>query len=121
MFPVWLSPVQLRIVPVSEDQLDAAKALLSRFPGVRADVDDTGDTLAKQIRRAEKEWIPYIAVIGKKEAASGRLNVRVRATKQQRDIGVDELREEITRQTAGRPFKPLPLPVLLTKRPTFRG
>ena len=55
MFPTWLAPTQLRIVPVSGDQFAAAKALLPAFEGVRVDVDDTGDTLGKKIRRAEKE------------------------------------------------------------------
>ena len=106
---------------MSEDQLDAARSFLDRFPGVRVDVDDTGDTLAKMIRRAEKEWIPYIAVVGKREAVSGRLNVRVRATKEQRSMTPAELRGTVTRETAGRPFRPLPLPNHLSKRPTFRG
>ena len=121
MLPVWLSPVQLRILPVSEDQLDAARSFLDRFPGVRVDVDDTGDTLAKMIRRAEKEWIPYIAVVGKREAASGRLNVRVRATKEQRDLAVGEVQKLLEADVAGRPFRSLPLPKLVSKRPTFRG
>ena len=121
MLPVWLSPTQLRVLPVSEDQLDAAKALLGRFPGVRVDVDDTGDTLGKKIRRAEKEWVPYIAVIGKKEAASGRLAVRVRSRKEQRDMSTEELQAEIARHLADRPFRPLPLAALVSRRPTFRG
>ncbi|MGQ0797802.1 MAG: threonine--tRNA ligase [Methanobacteriota archaeon] len=121
MLPVWLCPVQLRILPVSEDQLGVARAFLDRFPGARVDLDDTGDTLAKKIRRAEKEWIPYIAVVGKKEAASGRLNVRVRATKEQRDLQTDELRKLLDADLAGRPFRPLPLPSLVSRRPTFRG
>ena len=121
MFPTWLSPVQLRIIPVSEDQLDVGMDLLDRFSGVRTDMDDTGDTLAKKIRRAEKEWIPYIAVVGKREAASGTVNVRVRATKEQKDMGIDELRGYLDKVVSGRPFKPLPLPRLVSKRPTFRG
>ncbi|HKZ88969.1 MAG TPA: threonine--tRNA ligase [Thermoplasmata archaeon] len=121
MFPTWLSPVQLRIIPVSEDQLDVGMDLLDRFSGVRTDMDDTGDTLAKKIRRAEKEWIPYIAVVGKKEAASGTVNVRVRATKEQKDMGIDELRGYLDKAVSGRPFKPLPLPRLVSKHPTFRG
>jgi len=121
MFPVWLSPVQVRIIPVSEDQWEEAKALLDRLSRIRADVDDTGDTLAKKVRRAEKEWIPYIVVIGKKEAASGRLNVRIRATKEQRDVSFDELRAALEVDISGRPFRPLPLPKSLSRRPTFRG
>ncbi|OGS45809.1 MAG: threonine--tRNA ligase [Euryarchaeota archaeon RBG_16_67_27] len=121
MLPVWLSPVQVRVVPVSVDQVEAAKALVDRFPDVRADVDDTSDSLNKKIRNAEKEWIPYIAVVGRRELESGTLSVRVRATKEQRAMTVDALRAEIAKETAGRPYKPLPLPRLLTKRPTFRG
>jgi len=121
MLPVWLSPTQLRIVPVSVDQLEAAKALLATFEGVRADVDDTNDTLAKKIRRAEKEWIPYIAVLGKKEAEAGNLNVRMRATKAQKTMGYDELRKLLAEETRGRPFRPLAEPKFLSARPTFRG
>src|SRR5213596_3538480 len=64
MLPVWLSPTQVRIVPVSEDQLEFARGLLDRLPDVRADVDDSDDTLSKKIRTAEKEWVPYIVMVG---------------------------------------------------------
>jgi len=121
MLPLWLSPVQVRVIPVSEDQLGAALELLDTFPEARVDLDDTGDTLGKKIRRAEKEWIPYVAVVGRKEIESGKLNVRVRATKEQREMTADALRAELARLTAGRPFRPLPMPRLVSRRPTFRG
>ena len=121
MLPVWLSPTQVRIVPVSADQIEAAKGLLSKFEGVRADVDDTSDSLGKKIRRAEKEWVPYIAVVGKKEVESGTLNVRVRATKVQKDMAVDELRKTVLAETADRPFRPLAEAPMVSARPTFRG
>ena len=121
MFPTWLAPTQIRIVPVSGDQLAAAKALLPAFEGVRVDLDDSGDTLGKKIRRAEKEWVPYIAVLGKKEADSGTLNVRIRATKEQRDMAPGDLRKAIQSETAGRPFRGLADPVLVSAKPTFRG
>ncbi len=121
MFPLWLSPTQLRIVPVSPDQLDAAKALLPTFAGIRVDVDDTGDTLGKKIRRAEKDWVPYVAVLGKKEVGSGALNVRFRATKEQRDIRPDELAKTIHAEIADRPFRGLADSVLVSAKPIFRG
>ena len=55
MLPVWLSPTQLRILPVGADQLDAARAVLAQFEGIRVDLDDSDDTLSKKIRTAEKE------------------------------------------------------------------
>ena len=84
-------------------------------------MDDMGDTLNKSIRRAEKEWIPYVAVVGKKEVESNSLTVRVRATKEQRTMSAAQLRETVLGEIAGRPFRPLPLPVHLSRRPTFRG
>ncbi|HEX9341451.1 MAG TPA: threonine--tRNA ligase [Thermoplasmata archaeon] len=121
MLPVWLAPTQVRVVPVSGDQLDHARGLLERFPEVRVDVDDTNDTLAKKIRRAEKEWVPYIVVVGKKEIESGVLNVRVRATKAQAQMSVDELQKRIRADTAGRPFRALAEPPAVSARPTFHG
>src|SRR5216117_2508361 len=121
MLPVWLSPTQVRIVPVSADQLDYARTLLDRLPDVRADLDDSGDTLSKKIRTAEKEWVPYIAVIGKQEIDSGTLNVRVRETKEQTEMSVDVLRKRILAETKGLPFRPLAEPALLSARPVFRG
>jgi threonyl-tRNA synthetase len=121
MLPVWLSPTQLRIIPVSEDQLDAAKNLLEAFEGVRADLDDTNDTLGKKIRRAEKDWVPYVAVLGKKEIDSGNLNVRVRSTKAQKVMSRDELKSLLASDMRGRPFRSLAEPKLISARPTFRG
>ena len=121
MLPVWLSPTQVRVIPVSGDQLGDAERIATALPGIRADVDDTSDTLGKKVRRAEKEWVPYIVVVGKKEAESGRLNVRVRATKEQRDVALEDLQAELASHLAGRPTRPLPLPRLVSRRPTFRG
>jgi len=121
MLPLWLSPTQVRIVPVSEDQLEYAKALLPRLEGIRADLDDSSDTLGKKIRNAEKEWVPYIVVIGKKEIEGDTLNVRVRATKEQTEMAVDALRHRIVTETRGRPFRPIAEPAFLSERPIFRG
>lgn len=121
MLPLWLSPTQVRLIPVSKDFLPQCEALLKEFQGVRADLDDTGDSLSKMIRRAEKEWVPYIAVVGQKEVDSGKLNVRMRATKTQESVPAPALRDRILRETEARPFRPLPLPAHLAKRPTFRG
>ncbi len=121
LFPVWLTPTQVRVIPVSEDQLAAANKITASFEGVRADLDDTNDTLAKKVRRAEKEWVPYIVVVGKKEIESGKLNVRIRATKEQSEVTIEELRTRIGEETADRPFRPLAESVRLSARPTFRG
>jgi threonyl-tRNA synthetase len=119
--PVWLSPTHLRLIPVSQRYIDACK-LLSEFfeeEHVRVDIDDREESVGKRIRDAEKEWVPYILVIGEKEeSGESELTVRVRAvgeTKSSRD----SLRKEIVSQISGKPFLPVPLPKLLSKRPSF--
>ncbi|MEM0372328.1 MAG: threonine--tRNA ligase [archaeon] len=116
--PLWITPTQVRLIPVSEDQLGYCEKLSEKFEGVRVDIDDTNDTLSKKIRNAETDWVPYIAVVGKKEVESSRLSVRVR-NEGQKEYSVDELVSEIRRKTKGMPSKRLPLPKLLSKRPVF--
>ncbi len=78
--PAWLAPVQARIVPVSDRHGGGAAELARELAGrgVRADVDESGETLAKRIRTAELEKIPYVLVVGDKELEGGTLALRVR-------------------------------------------
>jgi len=80
-FPVWLSPEQVRVVPVSEKTLDYGRALLARLrsAGVRASIDDRSDKLGAKVRRAEVEKVPYTLVLGSREAEAGTVSVRSRA------------------------------------------
>ena len=57
-WPVWLAPIQVRMLPVSDDHVDGAMLLAERVP-FRVDVDDRDMKLGKKVREAEKEWIPY--------------------------------------------------------------
>jgi threonyl-tRNA synthetase len=118
-FPLWLSPTQVRFVPVSSQYVDdcvrIAKAL-----GCRADVDDRDETVGKRIRDAEREWVNIIAVYGDKEKASGKLNLRLR-TGETLEMTPDELKKYIHERIAGYPYIGLTLPLLLSKRPIFRG
>jgi threonyl-tRNA synthetase len=127
MLPVWLSPTQVRIIPVSERYLDKAIEIAEKLKKrkIRVDVDDRDETLGKKVRDASREWIPYIAVIGEEEVKGGFLTVTVRAEstlKQQKKVkmSLDELAERIAKECEGKPFKPLPLPMLLSQRPSFR-
>src|SRR6478735_3092741 len=90
-FPVWLGPVQVRILPVGEAHRPAAEALLERLKvaGVRAEVDDRDDTVGKKIRDAELEKIPRVVVYGDRESPDA-LAVRERGGEQSTK-SVDEL------------------------------
>jgi threonyl-tRNA synthetase len=67
-FPVWLAPVQLRIVPIGEDHRDAARELAKKLSEFRVEVDESDETVGKRIRNAEVEKIPYVVVWGDKES-----------------------------------------------------
>jgi threonyl-tRNA synthetase len=81
-FPLWLAPEQVRILPVSDPQLDYAKQVVAqmRSQGIRAEADTSGERLAKMIRNAEKQKIPVMSVVGAKEVESNTLNIRTRAS-----------------------------------------
>lgn len=115
--PVWLSPTQVRIIPVSEKQLEYCRYL--DIDGARCDVDDDDDTLSRKIARANMEWVPYVAVVGEKEVESGLFSVSIRETGKRVTMTRDELAQEIRKKCAGKPFRPLPLPKLLSQRPIF--
>jgi threonyl-tRNA synthetase len=82
-FPVWLSPVQARVLPVSEKHNEYAREVLGMLKnaGVRADVDDANESLGKKIRNGKTEKIPYLLVVGDKEAGDGTVTAESRTEK----------------------------------------
>jgi threonyl-tRNA synthetase len=93
-FPVWLAPVQLRLIPVGEDHRGAVRALKERLEGLRVDIDERDETVGKRIRDAEVEKIPYVVVYGDKESDDS-LAVRKRGG-EQITLSLDGLRAEIS-------------------------
>jgi len=87
-FPVWLAPIQVRLIPVSNDKhLKHTKDLYKRFlKHFRVDYDDSDETVGNRIRKAEEEKIPFILVIGDKEIESNMLIVRDRKNKTQYEM-----------------------------------
>ncbi len=120
-FPYWLAPTQLRLLPVSEDQIEFVEKLSNEFTGVRVDIDDTDRTVGRKVREAEKEWIPYVVIIGSREVESGELSVRVRESGEQVSMDVEELKKELSRKQGRLPFRGLPVPKNISKRPVFVG
>jgi threonyl-tRNA synthetase len=93
-FPVWLAPVQGRVIPVGEDHREAAHALQEKLAGLRVDVDERDETVGKRIRDAEVEKIPYVIVYGDKESDEA-LAVRKRGGEQS-TLSLEALRTEIS-------------------------
>ncbi len=121
MLPVWISPVQVRVIPVSMEQLKYAEKQAEKLNnlGVRTELDDRDLRLSRKIADAEKMWIPYIAVVGREEAGNGTLMVRIRKTGEKRRFKAEELALAIKEETRGKPWRPLPMPMKLTEQPHF--
>jgi threonyl-tRNA synthetase len=121
--PLWLSPTQIRFIPVSKEYLEKCITLATALTKqrMRADIDDRELTVSNRIRQAEQEWIPYIIVYGKKEAKSPLMAIRKRNLGTIESMTLNQLITEAQTHTLSKPFKPLPLPMLLSHRPIFVG
>ena len=108
-FPLWLAPEQVRVLPISDAQGDAARKVFQRFreAGIRAGLDDGNQTLNYRIRQGEVEKIPYMAVVGQREADAGTVAVRVRgAGNKQEIVPVEEFLARVSGEIRGRLLVP---------------
>jgi len=80
-FPAWLAPQQVAIIAITDDQAEFAREVLARLraAGIRADIDESGGRMQAKIRNAQLQKIPYMLVIGKREAEAGAVAVRLRS------------------------------------------
>jgi threonyl-tRNA synthetase len=103
-FPVWLSPVQAVVIPVADRHLDYAREVQGRLveKGLRIEVDDSANSMQKKIRENARQKIPYLLIVGDREAEQGAVNVRRRAEKQQEALDVEEFAERVLREVASR-------------------
>jgi len=122
MFPLWLAPTQVRIIPLKDEFLEFSQKLSDKLTerNIRVDIDDRNESIGKRIRESEKEWIRYVLVIGEKEVNSSNLSVRDRMQSNVREISFDDFTDEITKQNHGKPNSTLNLPPLLSKRPVIQ-
>jgi len=120
--PLWLSPTQVRLIPIKPDFVEYALSVAAELvkSQVRADVDDRNESLDKRIREAELSWVPYVIVIGQREMATARYSVRRRHDNAKYESTVSDLKTEIAASTNGHPTMPLKLPMLVSKRPGYK-
>jgi len=106
--PPWLAPLQARVLPVTDRHMAAAQGLVEelRAAKVRAEVPGTEDSLAKRVRNAEVDRIPWVVVIGDKEAADGTVTLRVRGSKETRSFSRAEFLAYATERIRRREFDP---------------
>jgi threonyl-tRNA synthetase len=121
MFPVWLSPTIVRIIPVDKKHYEYSEVILNelRKNKIRADFDDREISLSKKIREAEMDWIPYIAVIGDKEISSNILTIRERNKNGNYEISLEEFIKTIKEKISDYPYRDLNESQYLSKRVKF--
>jgi threonyl-tRNA synthetase len=107
-WPPWLAPVQVRVLPVTDRHADAARSLAEelRAVGVRTDVAGGEESLPKRVRTAEVARIPYVAVVGDREAADASVALRIRGAKEGRTFSRPELITHLLERIRSRAFDP---------------
>ena len=91
-FPVWLSPVQVKIIPVSDKVIDYARTVYQQLQDValRVELDDRNEKLGAKIRDAQIQKIPYMVIVGQKELDGGKIAIRLRDGKDLGQIDINE-------------------------------
>ncbi|MEI7857417.1 MAG: threonine--tRNA ligase [Methanomicrobiales archaeon] len=124
--PTWLSPTQVRVVPVTEKHIAFAEELVKTINAaqVRCDIDDRNETMGKKVREAGMDWVPYVIVVGDEEVTSKNLTVTVRKKSQpnkpfKEQLSIDALIAAVKKDTEGKPFRPLYTPRKLSLKARY--
>ena len=106
-FPLWLSPVQIEIIPVSEKFIDYAKDLQKKFKdaGFRVNLDDRAEKVGYKIRQAQLKKINYMLVVGQQEVDSNKLVVRARDGEEIKDVSVKDFIEKLNKEVKEKTIK----------------
>jgi threonyl-tRNA synthetase len=104
VFPLWLSPVQAVVIPVADRHLDYAREVQERLAGegFRVEVDDSANSMQKKIRENARQKVPYLLIVGDREAESGMVNVRARGEKAQEALEVGKFAARMRAEVAAR-------------------
>jgi threonyl-tRNA synthetase len=126
MLPLWLSPEQIRIVPVSDEFTDEAIKLSESLESgrIRVGVDDRSLPLSRKIFDAKSKWVPYIIVLGEKESKTKKYAVTIREESsskidKKQEMTKEEIIAQFQKKMANLPFRPMYSSKLLSKRIIF--
>lgn len=124
--PTWLSPTQVRVIPVAERHGDAAGEIMQKLNAarIRADYDDREESVGKKVREAGMDWVPYVVVIGDSEAESGNLTVTVRMKSEPNkpfkiSCTLDELIKTVLDETENMPYRQIYTQRKLSMQPRY--
>ncbi|MBI4422999.1 MAG: threonine--tRNA ligase, partial [Elusimicrobia bacterium] len=108
-FPLWLAPVQVKVLTITEGQLEAGQALVAslRSAGLRADLDSRHEKVGAKIRDATLEKVPYMAILGPKDIAAGTVALRLRDGRQVPGIAPEELIAKLLKEAREKLLAPV--------------
>lgn len=121
--PYWLSPIQLRLLIVNDKYFAYAEeiALELKKHNIRVEIDDRDERLGRKIRDAQKNWIPYVIVIGEKEIVNNVYTLKTRSGEEISDVNIEVIIELLKSLQNNMPFRKLNLNMNLSVQPIFRG
>jgi threonyl-tRNA synthetase len=124
--PVWLSPVQVRVIPVAERHLSYAEEVCNTMNAaqIRCDLDDRDESVGKKVREAGMDWVPFVIVVGDDEIKNKKLTVTIRKKSQpnkpfKEQITADALITVLKDESSGMPFRPLYTPRKISKKARY--
>ncbi|MFC5972507.1 threonine--tRNA ligase [Halomarina salina] len=97
-FPLWLAPEQVRILPVTDDNLEYAEAVAAELGEFRVEIEDRSWTVGKKIQQAHDDRVPYMLIVGDNEEADGTVSVRDREERERQDVSVEAFRDHVERE-----------------------
>lgn len=103
-FPVWLAPVQTKILPISDKFMDYAKDIEKKLfdAGVRVELDDRAEKIGYKIREAQLEKVPYMIIVGEKEVQEGNISVRFRDSGETISMALEEFKNKVVDESVNR-------------------
>ncbi len=121
--PYWLSPVQLRLLPINDKFHEHAENIASKLKryNVRVEIDDRGERLGRKIRDAQKNWVPFVIVIGENEVQNDVYSLKARDGNEIKNMSLKNIIEFLMKEQNGMPFRKINLNMNLSRQPVFRG
>ncbi len=103
-FPVWLAPVQAKILPISDKFMDYAEGIQAKLfdAGIRVELDSRAEKIGYKIREAQMEKVPYMVILGEKELESGLISIRLRDTGETISMDIDEFVQKVAKEDKDR-------------------
>lgn len=105
--PYWLSPVQLRLLPINDKFHEHAENIASKLKryNVRVEIDDRGERLGRKIRDAQKNWVPFVIVIGENEVQNDVYSLKARDGNEIKNMSLKNIIEFLMKEQNGMPFR----------------